>query len=214
VPILLWLGVGWLGLLLLNNKDPRYSAPLLPAVALVTARLLESRQRLMLVLLPFLALQHYLVSFGVRALPEAVVLLRGTEGALPWHWHLYTQSYFGLWGPPAREDWQVDAVLDRVKSGSLGIVPDIPRFDSAAFQLLASLRQLPVTVHRISSVAEAADFEGDFILAGKNVQPTYSSPHNSLVEDFLQMNSSRFRPVESISLPNAETILMYEVVKP
>ena len=43
-PIILWLIGGWLGLMLFQNKDPRYSAPLLPAVALITARTVQRKE--------------------------------------------------------------------------------------------------------------------------------------------------------------------------
>src|SRR5262245_25461721 len=71
-PILLWLVGGWLGLLLFQNKDPRYSAPLLAAVAIVTASAFRNTKLLTGALLVFLVFQHYLVSFGIRSLPESV----------------------------------------------------------------------------------------------------------------------------------------------
>ena len=98
----------------------------------------HTRERWIGLLVPFLVFQHYLVSFGVRALPETVVVARGTDGFLPWNWNLYTQSYFDLWGPPAAEDWRIEDVLDGLAPAGgptvrIGLVPDIPRFDSIAF---------------------------------------------------------------------------------
>ena len=49
-------------------------------------------------MMALLLVQHYLVSFGVRRLPETVVLAKGIEGPLSWNWNLYTQRYFDLWG--------------------------------------------------------------------------------------------------------------------
>ena len=43
MPIVLWIVSGWFALVLFQNKDPRYSVPLLPAVALITARMVPLR---------------------------------------------------------------------------------------------------------------------------------------------------------------------------
>src|SRR5206468_3794392 len=65
IPILLWIAGGWLGLMLFENKDPRYTAPFLPAVALITAQVFQRKEFLVSVLIPVLLVQHYLVSFGI-----------------------------------------------------------------------------------------------------------------------------------------------------
>src|SRR5205085_2094648 len=122
LPILLWLIGGWFGLLFFQNKDPRYSAPLLAAVAIVTTSTFRDSRMRTAVLLAFLVFQHYLVSFGIKSLPESVVVMKGAEGPLSWHWNFYTQSYFQLWGPPAREDWHIEHVLNTVGHGRLGLV--------------------------------------------------------------------------------------------
>src|SRR5262249_42511355 len=143
MPVVLWALSGWLGLMLFQNKDPRYSAPLLPAIALITARVFQKREALFLPLIPLLLFQHYLVSFGVPQLPASVAVMKGVNGPLSWDWNLYTQRYFGLWGPPANEDWKIEHVLQTVSQGGdvrLGMVPDIPRFDAQAFEFYITLR--------------------------------------------------------------------------
>ena len=102
VPVILWILGGWLGLMMFQNKDPRYSVAILPAVALISASIFESRKAWLGVLLPFLMFQHYLVSFGIQALPEKVVVASGVQGPISWDWNLYTQSHFDLWGRPQK----------------------------------------------------------------------------------------------------------------
>src|SRR6185436_9812837 len=131
VPIILWILGGWLGLLIFQNKDPRYTAPLLPAVALITGLVFQKKEILVAILAPVLIFQHYLVSFGIPQLPPAAVLAKGSGGLVSYDWNLYTQHYFG-WGPPAREDWKIEHVLETVaKAGGptvrIGLVPDIRR---------------------------------------------------------------------------------------
>ena len=218
MPIVLWAAGGWLSLLLLQNKDPRYSAPLLPAIALITVHAVEKRRALMFMLLPLLAFQHYMVSFGIPRLPESIVLARGTEGPLKWHWNLYTQTYFGLWGPPAREDWRIEYVLDRLATParmvSLGMVPDIPRFDYAAFDLAIALHALEVKVNRITGLDEAAIAANDYLLSTKADTSTYSAPNILAVQNYIRANPSSFVEIDSFSLPNGETILVYQVLHP
>jgi 4-amino-4-deoxy-L-arabinose transferase-like glycosyltransferase len=218
MPVVLWAAGGWLALLFFANKDPRYSAPLLPAVALITARIFENRSAALLVLFPFLIFQHYMVSFGIPQLPDSIVMVKGVEGPLSWNWNLYTQRYFGLWGPPAREDWRIDRVLDRVSAVEhpvkLGIVPDIPRFDSAAFNLTIALRRLPVVVHRISEVDEAAIAGSDYLIAGRDGTPTYSAPNTKSIHEYIRTHPQRFSEMESFALPNGEAVILYRVTNP
>src|SRR5439155_1691445 len=80
-------------------------------VPVISAAALRRTRLTLVLLIPLLIFQHYLVSFGIRALPEQVVLVHGTKGFFDWNWNLYTQTYFGLWGRPAREDWRIEHVL-------------------------------------------------------------------------------------------------------
>jgi 4-amino-4-deoxy-L-arabinose transferase-like glycosyltransferase len=221
IPLVLWILGGWLGLMLFQNKDPRYSAPLLPAVALISALVFIRRHALTYALFAFLVFQHYLVSFGIQALPDSIVLMRGTESQLSWHWNLYTQSYFGLWGPPAREDWKIEHVLDEVARDSgnagvrLGIVPDIPRFDSQAFQFYVDLRNAPVRLNRIQMLSEQAITANDYLLVAKNDQEHAASfAPDKRVGDFIITHPERFQMTESFPLPNGDVISMFKVQTP
>jgi 4-amino-4-deoxy-L-arabinose transferase-like glycosyltransferase len=220
IPIVLWILGGWLGLMLFQNKDPRYSAPLLPAVALISALVFVRRHALAYTLFAFLVFQHYLVSFGIPTLPDSIIVMRGAEARLSWHWNLYTQSYFGLWGPPAREDWKIEHVLDEVERGGnvnvrLGIVPDIPRFDSQAFQFYVDLRDAPVRLNRIQMLSEPAILANDYLLVAENDQehPASFAPDRR-VADFIVTHPDRFQMAESFPLPNGDIIALYKVQMP
>ena len=218
-PVLLWILSGWLGLMLFQNKDPRYSVPLLPAVALVTARVFDKRPILLALLLPFLVFQHYLVSFGIRGLPERMVLAEGTTGPVSYDWHVYTQIYFGLWGPPAREDWKIERVLDQVASSGgntrLAIVPDIARFDPRAFELYVTLRQEPVTIHSLWVLDELEIAGYDYILVteGSYGKPGsfLFSPDRERIAEYLEERPDAFRVIDAFELPSGEMIRLYQV---
>jgi 4-amino-4-deoxy-L-arabinose transferase-like glycosyltransferase len=218
LPVVLWLIGGWLGLMLFQNKDPRYSAPLLPAVALVSARAFEKREAFIAVLVPVLLFQHYLVSFGVRQLPPTAVVLKGVEGTLSWDWNLYRQNYFDLWGAPAREDWQVERVLSKVTSPDgkpvrLGMIPDIPRFDWGAFQFYIALSKLPVIFNRIVFFDEGVISNNDYILMSEMDQGWAAnvSPDLKRINQYIVDHPDHFQVVDSFALPNGDMIRLYRV---
>jgi len=219
IPVLLWLAGGWLGLMLFQNKDPRYTAPLLPAVALITAQLFQRKQSLVAVLMPVLLVQHYLVSFGIPQLPQAVVLAKGGEGSISYDWNLYTQRYFG-WGPPANEDWKVEHVLDSVTSTGngfvrLGLVPDIPRFDALAFEFYITLNKLPVGVNRLVVFDERSIANNDYILVSEKdtgFEPgSYFTSDLQHINQYVTRRADTFHMIESFSLPNGDVIRLYKV---
>jgi 4-amino-4-deoxy-L-arabinose transferase-like glycosyltransferase len=216
IAILLWIVGGWLGLMLFRNKDPRYDAPLLPAVALITALAFERRRVLTAALLLFLGFQHYLVSFGIRTLPQAVVLMKGVEGPLSWDWNLYTQSYFGLWGRPAREDWKIEHVLQEVcapnRRVQLGLVPDIPRFDSFAFQFYIDLLRLPVHLRRNVIFDEPGIVENDYVLIAETDLPhSAASAWDHRINSYILSHPEKFQMVERFPLPSGDVIQLYRV---
>jgi len=218
IPILLWIGGGWLGLLLFQNKDPRYTVPLLPAVALIAAQVFQNKQVLVGFLMPLLLFQHYLVSFGIPHLPPAVVLAKGGDEPVAYHWNLYAQSYFG-WGPPAREDWKIEHVLQRMTSEGgpikLGMVPDIPRFDTLAFEFYSTLQKLPVTVIRLTVFDEQAIANNDYVIVSdkdEGFEPgSYFTSDLKHIHQYISNQTDTFHLLESFSLPNGDTIHLYKV---
>jgi 4-amino-4-deoxy-L-arabinose transferase-like glycosyltransferase len=219
IPILLWIAGGWVGLLLFQNKDPRYTTPLLPAIALITAQVFQKKESFIALLIPLLLIQHYLVSFGIPQLPPAIVLAKGGEGPITYDWNVYTQRYFG-WGSPAREDWKIEHVLETITSPEgrpirLGLVPDIPRFDTFAFEFYITLKKLPLSVNRLGVFDEQAISNNDYILVSEKDHGF--EPGSSFTSDLRHINeyishrSSEFHMLESFSLPNGDVIHLYKV---
>jgi 4-amino-4-deoxy-L-arabinose transferase-like glycosyltransferase len=218
IPIGLWIAGGWLGLMLFQNKDPRYSAPLLPAIALITARLVDRKQVWIAPLLVVLVFQHYAVTFGTRRIPARVVLLQGVQQTMSWNWNLYTQDYFELWGPPAHENWKIEHVLENITAGRagpvrLGLVPDIPRFDSFAFEFYIALRKLPVTVTRLSKFDDRGILDKDYLLISERSQgfAEYFAPDVTRANDYVFGHSEKFELVERFPLPNGEVIQLHKI---
>jgi hypothetical protein len=217
-PVILWIAGGWLALMFFQNKDPRSSAPLLPAVALISAQVFQKKQALIALLIPFLLFQHYLVSFGIKQLPETVVLAKGVQGPLSWDWNLYTQVYFDLWGPPAREDWRIRRVLENLspqgnETVRVGMIPDIPRFDIQAFEFSAALMRLPIVITRLSVLNQSAIENNDYILLSERSQgfAEYYAGNLTAINEYIFSHPESFRVADSFPLPNGEVIRLYKV---
>jgi len=217
VPVFIWIVGGSFALMLIQNKDPRFYAPLLSAVAIISAAALVRFRLTLALLVPLLLFQHYLVSFGIRSLPEAVVVVHGTKGFFDWNWNLYTQTYFGLWGGPAHEDWQVEhvlgAVADAERPVTLGMIPTIPRFDPEAFEFYIAQHKYQIEVRRLWNSDVASLGNNDYILMCENDQgyATLFSNEMPKLNAFVQENPDRFHLVERFTLPNADVIRLYKV---
>ena len=158
--LLVAIGGGWFVMTLLRTKDPRFTMPLLGLLAILPGAWIQSWPRrwparvAKAALLFFVAVQAYMINFGLRWLPQQVIIARGYQGSLAWDWNLYAQHYFQVLGPPRRENWQQDEILRRAAEHagvagsdlSLAIVPDLPRFNAANFGLYARLRAIGARV--------------------------------------------------------------------
>jgi hypothetical protein len=167
----------------------------------------------------FLLFQHIVVSFGIPSLPERVVLARGPAGPVPYDWNLYTQSYFGLWGEPKDQDWQIEHVLEVITADAverdhpvrLGLVPDLPRFDLPAFRFYIGVNKLPVVIERVFAAEEAAILQNDYVLTSLSAQTAFGSlaPHAVEINAYIFLHPDRFRMIDRFSLPNGESIRLY-----
>ena len=162
--------------------------------------------------------QHYVVSFGVPALPQTMILAKGVAGPLSWDWNVYTQQYFGLWGPPAKQEWQIENVLRKIARSDgqtvrLSLVPDIPRFDWLAFQFYIALGHFPVSATRLFVPDENAISQTDYILVGQVDQgPQYAAGGTPTFGAYIASNPRRFEAVDSFPLPNGNIIGLYKVI--
>jgi hypothetical protein len=185
-------------------------------VALISASFLQNRRLWTAALACLLLFQHYLVSFGIRQLPERVVMLDGIKGPLSWDWNLYTQTYFQLLGPPAREDWKIEQVLSQVAEVQgpkvrLGIVPSIPRFDPEAFEFYSALRGYNLTVTRLWYFDEKAIAGQDCILVSEGDQgyAAFYSEDLDRINHYIMDRPDQYRLADRFAIPGGQTIRLY-----
>jgi hypothetical protein len=219
---------GWAVMTLLRTKDPRFTMPLLGPLAIVAGAWLGSwdtlwwKRVLKVGLVALLCFQAYAANFGVRWIPEEVVLAKGYRGSVVWNWNLYLQDYFQILGRPRREDWKQDEILGKVvddmqRTGArptLALTVDLPRFNSVNFQLMARLRGLPVHVEHLRSDPENKKaFDGyDYIVMTEREQGMGWTTSNSLaLNQIIVDNPETFRVIGLYLLPDGNCARLYSV---
>lgn len=131
--LLLWIVPPTVFFVLIPNKDGRFVAPLLPAVALLTAAGLQA--------LPWRRL---------RALAWAFVVTAGVYQfyAIAFGWPVKIDHFYG--GPPQTKDWKVNDILTAITTLDVpppirvACLPNEPDFEPNIFHLAVAMRALPV----------------------------------------------------------------------
>jgi 4-amino-4-deoxy-L-arabinose transferase-like glycosyltransferase len=221
------LAISWIGLTLIRTKDPRFSMPLLPLLAVAPGAWIASWNRRIawvarFVLALLLLFQLYLTNVGISRLPQEIVILRGYQGSLRWDWNLYMQHYFHILGPPRAEDWKQEAVLTTVKidsesmglRSSLGIVPDLPRLSVSNFHLFARLLRMEIPVYRLQLISGGVYplANVDYVLTTDGDQGMPWTTATSAALTGIVANSDAFRLVRTFVLPGGSTATLYSVI--
>ena len=147
--------VGGLVLLsLLKAKDPRYVMPLTVPLCVLLVTGLEGRRKLAYAVGAWAFLQLLLVSFSFPLVPEKIALFSipgDTDYAsMRQEWVWFETDYFGVTGPPRRQDWHYHDVLEQLGRGArVGFVPDAAFFHPGALSLLAEQAGKPLDVFRL-----------------------------------------------------------------
>ncbi len=217
---------GWLAMTALRTKDPRFTLPLLGPMMVVAGTWVQSwgagwkprvaRAALLIVL----CVQAYAINFGIRWLPQEVVLAEGYHGSLRWDWNLYLQNYFHILGSPEREDWKQDVILRRVAVDShqrhlpatLALVPDLPRFSAANFHLFARLRGYPFRVdHPQIARNGIRSFDGFnyVIITERDQGMPWTTGASRALNQIIMDEHEVFRLLDVYPLPNGDAARLY-----
>ncbi len=217
---------GWIAMTLLRTKDPRFTMPLLGPLSIASGAWICSwgsslRSRLaQAALVLVLCFQAYIVNFGVRWLPQEMVLLRGHQGSLRWDWNVYMQHYFHILGAPRREDWRQETILRQVAEDAarrglrpaLALVPDLAHFNTANFQLFARLRGLAVRVGHPQSAAKGIEsFDGyDYVVMTEGDQGMpWSTTASRSLNQIIMDEHDKFLLLGLYQLPGGDSARLY-----
>jgi hypothetical protein len=203
-----WLGGGLILMTLLEAKDPRYIMPLVSPLAILLVYPWRGKPKFLTVVGALAVFQFFTVSFNVLGSPVRVALWDLPEEeahrSVRQEWVLYQTSYFGVVGPPEREDWgyaEIGAVLP--EESKVGFVPDTTRFHPAALELFAVRRGHDLEVLRlgISPVADEIIRQFDYIVGKTGDQGiSYITPYNE--EVYRRLEEMNWPVVQSLELPD------------
>jgi hypothetical protein len=147
--------VGGLILLsLLKAKDPRYAMPLVVPLALLLYQGLVDRPRAFQLVAGWTFLQFLLISFAIPLVPGKVALFALDPdpdfAGMRQEWVWFESNYFGVVGPPRRENWHYEDILGHLASGEqVGFVPDATFFHPGALELKAAECGVELAVFRL-----------------------------------------------------------------
>jgi hypothetical protein len=138
-----WLVGGILLLTLLTPKDPRFAIPLATPLAILLVLFWKSHRRIPMLLFGVAILQFLLVSFHTPLTPPKLAVLGieedGDFQSIQKEWVAFQPEYFGITGPPRRENWRFQEILSEIPEGSLvGFLPELPRFNVNGLSLQAT----------------------------------------------------------------------------
>jgi 4-amino-4-deoxy-L-arabinose transferase-like glycosyltransferase len=219
---------GWLAMMILRTKDPRFTLPLLGPMMIVVGAWLQSwgggwKPRLIkIALMILLCVQAYAIDFGIPWLPQEVILAQGYQGSLRWDWNLYLQHYFHILGAPKMEDWKQDAILRRAADDArrshmqpaLAVVPDLPRFNSTNFQLFARLRGYSFRVdHPQAARNGIRAFDGYTyaIMTERDQGMSWSTAESRMLNQIIVDEHQTFQLLEVYVLPNSDAARLYAI---
>ncbi len=218
---------GWFSMTLLRTKDARFTMPLLGLLAITGAAWIQSwkaswyARAAKVILVATLCFQSYATNFGVSWLPRRIVLAKGYQGSFRWDWNLYLQDFYIL-GRPRREDWKQAEILARIAQAasknrepvSLAVVPDLPYFSAANFDLMARLAELRIRVDHPQSAANGIhafdSFNYVLMTEGEQGMPwttTAASALNKIIVDEHEI----FRLIDIYPLPDGDSVRLYFV---
>jgi 4-amino-4-deoxy-L-arabinose transferase-like glycosyltransferase len=202
---------GWVIMALLRTKDARFTMPLLALLLIIAGAWLSNWSRdwraraLKVALVAVLCFQAYAANFGVRWLPERVVLAPGYSGSVRWDWNLYLQNFFRILGPPRREDWQLREIVLKVSNDAqsrsveptLAFIPDLPFFNSTTFTYYCRLLGLAMHADQLK-----ADPAGVAAFAGYNYVVVTEGDQG------IAWTTHRSRALSQIVVDNPQTFLL------
>lgn len=163
----LWLAGGVVALTFLTPKDPRFALPLAPPLAILAVGAWQGRPRGVAAVLGTALIGFVLVTFPTPLGRFKLALWEKQPDpdfqGLQQEWALLQTDYFGLVGPPRREDWAYDDILRAIADGAaVGFLPELPRFHAEGLQLHAVRAGRHIDVRRLGLSARWPEHLGRF----------------------------------------------------
>jgi hypothetical protein len=233
--LLCWIGLPYLFSSYSYNKDPRYTMPYLPAVAIITAQGLillrpkAVRIGILALLIVYAVFQFVGLSWGLSdrlphdLLPSHVAVRVGSYSPPLYTEHVHIAS------PPRAEDWQAQAILSDMTHCSqarsearplkLVVLPDVAWFEKNVFEYYALVDRLPIEAVAVTGVDEVSDarekvLTSDYVVTKTgNLGLTWTLQQAGLFSAELQDPASelgrQFELIRTYALPDGSIAELY-----
>lgn len=206
---------------LIANKDSRYTAPVLPAVALISSCFLAQIRQDGLRIAVMLVLSFFGgLSFTYSQWPDGSPPLRvKTENYM---WNVSASNYLGYDSRPGRDGWAMKEIVARIghhpasdrRLVRVGFVCNEPNFNPSAFALYAeywnlqNLRPKLRTEWLVSKAAEVKIRGCDYLVVRD--APTYKNELEQRYTSLIRSHPERFIKLAEFALPaTGERAIIY-----
>ncbi len=156
-----WLLGGFVLLIFLTPKDPRFALPLVPPLAALLIYPWRKHKKWVAVILLFAFIQFLSVSFVSPIHPTKVALFETEDSdyqTIQQEWVLYQSHYFEVAGPPRRENWRFGEMVEIMNASQrVGFVPSLSHFHPEALKLHALRSGISLQVRRLGDYADSVD---------------------------------------------------------
>ncbi len=210
-----WLLSGTVLLTFLTPKDPRFALPLAAPLAVLLLLGWRGRPRACDAIFAVACLQFLLVSFP-NPLGAGKLAFGGRTDDhdyqnLQREWVLFSTRYFDVTGPPTREDWRLDDILELLPDGArVGFLPDLARFHPGALQLAARRKGRTVAVFKVGDSGDwPRRLQGADYVVGKTGPQgiTFITGYNAEVES--RLRSQGWTVAGRWALPDGSDAVLY-----
>jgi len=205
----LWILSGIFSFTLLANKDPRYTVPILPAVALISVswfgKVRVNRRRPVAALIAAWAF----VSFFNAQWPSSKMDFRLSAMGIPLYF--LSGNVYRFDHRPLPEDWSIPEIV-HTASGRLGVAPNIWQLNPSNIELHARIYAPNVSVVWLSEeFSDERLDQCDYVLARTHLENAERvEPTERKVAMYLSVHPDRFVPVATYALPHAQEAVLYK----
>ena len=188
--------------------------PLAGPLAVLLVMLWQEHFRVVVAVLTVAFLQFVTVSFPTPLSPVKVALFDFENDidyrSLRQEWIFYQTHYFDVAGPPRKNDWRHDDLLDVMENGNVGFVPETAHLNSMSLQVLAVRRGKGIKVLRLGQDADSTQMLPSLrFVVGKTGQQgiSYLTLYNKEIYD--QLEQLKWPLVQTWELPDHTQVRLW-----
>jgi hypothetical protein len=202
-----WLVGGMALLIFVTPKDPRFALPLVPPLAVLLIYPWRKHKKWVTGIFLFAFIQFLSVSFESPLHPSKIAFFETDDSdyqTIQQEWGLYQSHYFEVAGPPRRENWRFEEMVELMEdSQRIGFVPSLSHFHPEILQLQAWRAGVSLQVRRLGDNAASVDAMDSLdLVVGKTGFQGLSFITGLNDEVYRRLREEGWREVKTFDLPD------------